>query len=125
VELPPRFEEWLEDIRWQNPHSFNEEILFAALACGLDSLRRDERLATKLKKWYPPETTAERFPHVALRILSGRVSTHIPKRASRVYREVYFGDGCGPRWRKTARIWWATLCSDERRSATGGQFSEP
>jgi hypothetical protein len=26
------YEEWVEDIRWQNPHYTNEEILFAALA---------------------------------------------------------------------------------------------
>jgi hypothetical protein len=23
VELPPRFEQWLEDIRWENPHYSN------------------------------------------------------------------------------------------------------
>ena len=36
VELTPRLEEWLEDIRLRNPHYTNEEILFAALVCGLD-----------------------------------------------------------------------------------------
>ena len=96
VELPKRYEAWLEDLRDRYPKYSNEEILFAALVCGLDWLRRDEKLAMKLKKWYPPETTAERFTGVAVQILSGRLDAYIPKRAPRVYRGIYFGDGCGP-----------------------------
>jgi hypothetical protein len=48
VELTPRLEEWLHDVRLQNSHYTNEEILFAALVCGLDLLRPDERLAGRL-----------------------------------------------------------------------------
>ena len=96
VELPPRLEEWLEDIRMQNPHYTNEQILFAALVCGMDLLRHDERLARRLKKWYPPVTTADRFPHVALRILSGKICTHVPKRPPRLYRGISFDEGSGP-----------------------------
>ena len=79
MELTPRLEEWLEDIRLRHPHYTNEQILFAALMCGLDLLRRDERLAWRLRKWYPPVTTADRFPFVAFRILSGKICTHVPK----------------------------------------------
>lgn len=97
VELPPRFEQWLQEIRDRHPRYNEDEILFAALACGLDWLRRDERLALKLNKWYPPPfSTAEHFPHVALRILSGKICTYIPKRPPRLYRGIPFGDGCGP-----------------------------
>ena len=45
---------------------------------------------------YPPETTAERFPFVAIRILAGKVCTHVPKRPARIRRGLIFGDGCGP-----------------------------
>ena len=40
---------------------------------------------------YPTDTTAERFPHAALRFLSARISIHISKRAPRLYRDIYFG----------------------------------
>jgi hypothetical protein len=56
VELHYRFDEWLEELRDRHPHYTAEEILYAALVCGLDWLRRDERLAKKLKKWYHKKT---------------------------------------------------------------------
>ena len=96
VQLHPRFEAWLQEIRDRHPHYTDEQILFAALACGLDWLRRDTKVAKKLKSFYPPETTAERFPAVALRILSGSISTHISNRPPRVYRGFGAGDGSGP-----------------------------
>jgi len=96
VNLTKRFEEWLEELHERHPHYTREEILFAAVACGLDWLRHDTRLAKRLKTFYPPETTAERFPFVAIRILAGRVGTYVPKRAPRIRRGLIFGDGCGP-----------------------------
>ena len=96
VELTPYLEEWVEEIRLENPQHNVEQILFAGLVCGLDLLRRDERLAWKLKQWYPPLTTAERFPRVAVRVLAGKVCTHVPRRAPRLHRGIEFGDGCGP-----------------------------
>jgi hypothetical protein len=96
VELHERIDDWLEEIRYRHPHYTSEEILYAAVVCGLDWLRRDEKLAWRLKKWYPPVTTADRFPFVAFRILSGKICTHIPKRPPRLNRGFYAGDGCGP-----------------------------
>ncbi len=78
------------------PQYSNEEILFAALACGLDWLRRDEKLAMKLRQWYPPETSKEQFTHVAVKLLSGRICGYIPRQAPRLYRGIDFGDGLGP-----------------------------
>ena len=43
VELAQRLEQWLEELRDRHPHYTNEETLFAALACGLDSPRRTRR----------------------------------------------------------------------------------
>ena len=96
VDLPKTFEAWLEDLRERHPQYTNEEILFAALACGLDWLRRDEKLAMKLRRWYPPETSKERFTCVAIKLLSGRKCGYIPRPAPRLYRGIYFGDGLGP-----------------------------
>jgi hypothetical protein len=97
VELTPRLEEWLEEIRLRNPHYTNEEILFAALVCGLDLLRRDERLAWRLEKWYPPPfSTVEHFPLVAIRVLSGKICTHVPKRPPHLHRGISFDEGSGP-----------------------------
>ena len=96
VDLPKRFEAWLEELRDRHPQYSNEEILFAALACGLDWLRRDEKLAMKLRRWYPPETPKEQFTRVAVKILSGRICPYIPKSPPRLYRGIRFGDGLGP-----------------------------
>jgi hypothetical protein len=96
VELPKRFEAWLEDLRERHPQYSNEEILFAALACGLDWLRRDEELAMKLRQWYPPQTSREQFTCVAVKMLSGRICGYIPRQAPRLHRGIRFGDGLGP-----------------------------
>ena len=96
VGLTKRVEEWLEELHRRHPHYTREEILLAAVACGLDWLRHDTKLAKRLKTLYPPETTAERCPLLAIRVLAGRVCTYAPKRAPRIRRGLIFGDGCGP-----------------------------
>lgn len=96
VQMHQRFQDWLDELHERHPHYTEEQILFAALAYGLDWLRQDTKSAKRLKSFYPPETIANRFPVVALRILSGKVCTHILNRPPRVYRGFYAGDGCGP-----------------------------
>lgn len=79
VQLHQRFEEWLQELHDRHPRYTEEQILFAALAYGLDWLRQDTKSAKRLKSFYPPATTCNRFPVVALRILSAKICTHIPR----------------------------------------------
>jgi hypothetical protein len=85
VQLSPKFQPWLDQEQAKNPEYTEEQILYAALVYGLNHLRQDEKPALKLKSFYPPRTTRELFPMMAVKMLAGRVCMQTTVRRPRMY----------------------------------------
>lgn len=77
IDLPPEICDKLEDLREQNPHYTQEQILMACCAFGVNWFLEDRQALTKMRQWVWRQshlTRHEMMVRVGARLLSGRLT---------------------------------------------------